>query len=141
VADPTGLGIFYRNSRTRITDITDGTSQTVMIGERAWQDSNGIWAGAVSGAVLRPGPRNPWQSTTAPAPTLVLAHNNWINIKTDADGGLDDFSSYHTNGVNVLFADGSVHFIHSITSDGPDHQAFWALGTRASGDLVTGLDY
>src|SRR5207248_2292325 len=141
VTDPTGAGVFYRNSRTRLIEITDGTSQTVMIGERAWADSKGIWAGAPSGAVLRPGPRNPWQSVTAPAPTLVLAHNNWINIKTDADGGLDDFSGYHSGGVNLLFADGSVHFIRSITVDGPQRQAFWALGTRAGGDSVQGLDY
>jgi prepilin-type N-terminal cleavage/methylation domain-containing protein/prepilin-type processing-associated H-X9-DG protein len=141
VADPTGLGVFYRNSRTRSTDITDGTSQTVMIGERAWADSQGIWAGAPAGAVLRPGPRNPWPTVTAPAPTLVLAHNNWLNIKTDADGGLDDFSSYHTGGANLLFADGSVHFLRSITADGPERYAFWALGTRAGGDSVAGLDY
>src|SRR5262245_50080100 len=44
VADPTGLGVFYRNSRTRLVSITDGTSQTVMIGDRAWADSQGIWA-------------------------------------------------------------------------------------------------
>jgi prepilin-type N-terminal cleavage/methylation domain-containing protein/prepilin-type processing-associated H-X9-DG protein len=141
VADPTGLGIFYRNSRTRLTDVKDGTSQTVMIGDRAWADSQGTWAGAPSGAVMRPGPRNPWQNTTAPAPCLVLAHNNWINIKTDSDGGLDDFSSYHTDGVNLLFADGSVHFLHSITSDGPQRQAFWAMGTRDGGEVISGLDY
>jgi prepilin-type N-terminal cleavage/methylation domain-containing protein/prepilin-type processing-associated H-X9-DG protein len=141
VADPTGLGVFYRNSKTRLTDITDGTSQTVMIGDRAWADSQGIWAGAPSGAVLRPGVRNPWQLATAPAPTLVLAHNNWINIKTDADGGLDDFSSYHTGGVNLLFADGSVHFVASITADGPTRWAFWAMGTRAGGETISGIDY
>jgi prepilin-type N-terminal cleavage/methylation domain-containing protein/prepilin-type processing-associated H-X9-DG protein len=141
VADPTGLGVFYRNSRTRLTDITDGTSQTVMAGERAWADSQGIWAGVPSGAVLRPGSRNPWQTVTAPAPTLVLAHNNWINIKTDADGGLDDFSGYHSGGVNLVFADGSVHFIRNITVDGPQRQAFWALGTRAGGGSVQGLDF
>jgi prepilin-type processing-associated H-X9-DG protein len=141
VADPTGEGVFYRNSRTRFTDITDGTSQTVMIGDRAWVDSQGIWAGAPSGAQLRPGVRNPWQTAIAPAPCLVLAHNNWINIKTDADGGLDDFSSYHTGGVNLLFADGSVHFVRSITVDGPERQAFWAMGTRAGGDSVQGLSY
>jgi prepilin-type N-terminal cleavage/methylation domain-containing protein/prepilin-type processing-associated H-X9-DG protein len=141
VADPTGLGIFYRNSRTRFTDLSDGTSQTVMVGDRAWADSQGVWAGAPSGAVLRPGPRNPWQTVTAPAPCLVLAHNNWINIKTDSDGGLDDFSGYHTGGVNLLFADGSVHFVHSITAEGQNHQDFWALGTRAGGEVIQSLDY
>jgi prepilin-type N-terminal cleavage/methylation domain-containing protein/prepilin-type processing-associated H-X9-DG protein len=141
VADPTGLGVFYRNSRVRLTDITDGTSQTVMVGDRSWADSNGIWAGAPSGGVMRPGPRNPWQSAIAPAPCLVLAHNNWINIKTDADGGLDDFSSYHTGGVNLLFGDGSVHFVRSITGDGQEHRDFWALGTRAGGEVIVSLEY
>jgi prepilin-type processing-associated H-X9-DG protein len=71
----------------------------------------------------------------------VLAHNNWINIKTDADGGLDDFSSYHTGGANLLFADGSVHFVASITSEGPQHQAFFALGTRSAGDSAAALGF
>jgi prepilin-type N-terminal cleavage/methylation domain-containing protein/prepilin-type processing-associated H-X9-DG protein len=141
VADPTGDGVFYRNSRTRLTDITDGTSQTAMVGDRAWADSEGIWAGAPPGAVMRAGPRNPWQTATGPAPTFVLVHNNWVNIKTDADGGLDDFSGYHTNGVNIVFADGSVHFIRSITGDGPERRAFWALGTRAGGEVIADLDY
>src|SRR5207245_1779251 len=41
---PTGDGIFYRNSRTRIADIRDGTSSTCMIGDRAWCQTHGIWA-------------------------------------------------------------------------------------------------
>ena len=138
---PTGNGIFYRNSRTRIAEITDGTSNTVMIGDRAWSQTQGIWAGAPSGGIVQAGPENPWKSATAGAPVFVLVHNNWINITTDADGGLDDFSSNHTGGVNLLFADGSVHFLRSITVDGAERRAFWALGTRAGGEVIQGLDY
>jgi prepilin-type N-terminal cleavage/methylation domain-containing protein len=141
VADPTGLGVFHRNSRTRFADIIDGTSQTVMVGDRAWADSQGIWAGAPAGGMMRPGSRNHWRTATLPAPGLVLAHNNFINIKTDADGGLDDFSSYHIGGVNLLFADGTVHFVRSITGDGQDRWDFWALGTRAGGEVILSLDY
>jgi prepilin-type N-terminal cleavage/methylation domain-containing protein/prepilin-type processing-associated H-X9-DG protein len=140
VDDPIGNGIFYRNSTTRLTDITDGTSNTVMMGDRAWVDSQGIWAGVPTNAVIRAGSTNPWPTVTGPGPTLILAHNNWINIKTDADGGLDDFSSKHFNGVNLVFADGSVRFIRSITADGPQRYAFWAMGTRAGGDSTDGLE-
>jgi prepilin-type N-terminal cleavage/methylation domain-containing protein/prepilin-type processing-associated H-X9-DG protein len=138
---PTGDGVFYRNSRTRLTDITDGTSQTNIIGDRAWNQTMGIWAGAPSGAVARAGVRNAWPFATGSAQALVLVHNNWINITTDADGGLDDFSSNHQSGVNLLFADGSVHFLRSITVDGIERRSFWALGTRAGGEIIQGLDY
>ncbi len=141
VADPTGLGVFYRNSQTRLTDVTDGTSQTVLAGDRAWSQAMGTWAGAPAGAVMRAGAQNPWPSATAPAPCLVLAHNNWVNIRTDSDGGLDDFSSNHPGGVNLLFADGSVHFVASITGEGQLHADFQALGTRAGGEIIQQLQY
>lgn len=137
----TGDGVFYRNSRTRLADITDGASQTVMVGDRAWGQTQGIWAGAVNAGVTRPGPLNPWPNATAPAQALVLVHNNWVNVRTDADGGLDDFSSNHSGGVNLLFADGSVHFVRDITMDGQARYDFWALGTRAGGEEVRELDF
>jgi prepilin-type processing-associated H-X9-DG protein len=140
VDDSVGNGIFYCNSTVRFTDITDGTSNTTMMGDRAWLDSKGIWAGAANGAVTRPGPANPWQNTTGPAQALVLVHNNWINITTDADGGLDDFSSRHPGGANLMFADGSVRFVASITVDGPVRLAFWAMGTRAGGEMIQGIE-
>ena len=43
-------------------------------------------------------------------------------------------SSYHAGGVNVCFADGSVHFI----SDSIDFATWQALGTRGGGEVVTG---
>jgi prepilin-type N-terminal cleavage/methylation domain-containing protein/prepilin-type processing-associated H-X9-DG protein len=135
-----GEGVFYANSRIRFADITDGTSNTTIIGDRAWSQTQGIWAGAVNNGVVVAGPQNPWTLATAQAFIFPLVHNNWINIRTDADGGLDDFSSNHVNGANLLFADGSVHFIHNISA-GPEHDAFMALGTRAGGETPGGLDY
>ena len=32
----TGRGVFYRNSQTHFTDITDGLSETILIGDKAW---------------------------------------------------------------------------------------------------------
>ena len=99
----------------------------------------GAWVGAPNNALVRAGTLNPWKLATATSPVFVLVHNNWINIKTDADGGLDDFSSKHPNGVNLLFADGSVRFGRSITVDGVERLNFWALGTRAGGEVVQGI--
>ena len=150
VAGPSGRGVFYRNSRTRLTDITDGTSNTVLVGERAWANANGVWAGAVPGAVIGRGQQNPNPGSAAnwyPAAALGLMHMHLNNATADADGGLDDPSSNHPGGANFGFADGSVHFLRSIPGDNPDGTytadglAFQALGTRACQDSVQGLDY
>jgi prepilin-type N-terminal cleavage/methylation domain-containing protein/prepilin-type processing-associated H-X9-DG protein len=45
--------------------------------------------------------------------------------------------SYHTNGVNVCFADGSVHFI----SDNIAFTTWQALGTRSGHDMVDSSQY
>jgi prepilin-type N-terminal cleavage/methylation domain-containing protein/prepilin-type processing-associated H-X9-DG protein len=145
-ADPTGLGIFYRNSRTRLTDITDGTSQTIMVGERAFANAQGIWAGAVNGGVCGRGLNNPTSENAGqnsfPAPCLVLGHSHLNNPDGDADASVDDFSSMHPGGSNFLFADGSVHFIGTIPHNNPDGSYtqdslnFQGLGTRANGEVV-----
>jgi prepilin-type N-terminal cleavage/methylation domain-containing protein/prepilin-type processing-associated H-X9-DG protein len=138
---PDGLGIFYRNSATRLTDVKDGTSNTILVGERAWANVNGIWAGAINGGVCRRGKQNPCPGSGAafyPAATLVLAHSHLNNALTDTDGGLDDFSSLHFGGSNFVFADGHVAFFGSVPSDLPNGAytkgsiVFQALGTRAN---------
>jgi prepilin-type N-terminal cleavage/methylation domain-containing protein/prepilin-type processing-associated H-X9-DG protein len=46
-------------------------------------------------------------------------------------------NSYHPGGVNVCFGDGSVKFIKESISP----QAWWAIGTRGSGDIVSSDAY
>lgn len=136
----TGNGTFYRNSNIRISNLIDGTSTTVLAGDRAWGMVNGTWAGAPTSGLVHAGQFNPWPAATGNSPVFMLVHNNFINILTDSDGGLDDFSSFHTGGAQFLFADGSVRFLASITSDGPLRRAFWAMGTRAGHEIVQGLE-
>jgi len=138
-------GSFYRNSKIPLTDLTDGTSHTALVGERACGITQGTWAGAIPGARMRLGPKNPANSINPNMdfdPDLfVLIHANVINA-TNAqsnDGGTDDASSFHTGGANHLYGDGHVAFIRNLGgvkgSPAPaDRLAYWAMGTRADGD-------
>src|SRR5262249_35700471 len=118
--DARGRGMMFRNSGVRLADVTDGASQTILIGERAWTISQGVWPGVVTGGVLRRGPANRCPRTGSlfyPPPTLVQAHCHLLNTDTDEDGGLDDFSSRHPGGAQFLFADGSIHFLKDVLRD------------------------
>jgi prepilin-type N-terminal cleavage/methylation domain-containing protein/prepilin-type processing-associated H-X9-DG protein len=153
--DGLGNGLFFRNSGVRLAYVTDGTSQTVMIMERAWADAEGTWTGAIPNGLIVRGPMNPCPLSGDPtylAPCLVLLHCHLMNTNSDFDGGLDDPSSFHPGGANVLFADGSVHFLKSVQGDAgtnPDGSTRYtptsliqqALGTRAGGEVVSADSY
>jgi len=153
--DGLGRGVFFRNSGTSISALTDGTSQTILVEERAWGNARGCWAGAVANGVILRGTFNACPGsaeTTYLAPCLVLAHCHMLNTNSDADSGLDDASSFHPGGGNMLFGDGSVRFLKSIPTDAgtradgstiytPASLIFQALGTRASGEVVSADSY
>jgi prepilin-type processing-associated H-X9-DG protein len=153
--DGLGNGVLFRNSRIRLADITDGSSQTIVVAERAWSINSGLWAGVISNGVIRRGPANPCPKTGAlfhPAATLVQAHCNLLNTVADPDGGLDDFCSRHPGGANVVFADGSVHFLKSVlrnsgtrsngsTIYSPASLVLQALGTRSGGEVLSADAY
>jgi prepilin-type N-terminal cleavage/methylation domain-containing protein/prepilin-type processing-associated H-X9-DG protein len=143
-----GMGIFFRNSHVRLADVTDGSSKTIMAGEHACQNAQGIWAGAVNGSMVLRGAQNPCPgAATDKAPSFVLSHTHLNNATSDTDGGLDDPSSGHTGGSNFVFADGSVRFLTDVPGDPPDGSnppytqdsiVFQALGTRAGGEVISG---
>ena len=128
-----GNGCFYRNSRTRVADIPDGTSNTIFAIERESKRSpRTTWVGAPTGSVNPP--INPAYDDEGP-PTLVLTNTGPAGERRVPNNALDhveDASSRHTAGVNTLLGDGSVRMIrNSITP------ATWeALGTRAGGEVV-----
>jgi len=130
-----GDGMYFRNSKIRQSDVTDGTSKTIAVGERAHQLGNATWVGSVTGAILFPddgntvGQRHPENSSG-----MVLGHAGEGIGPGDDGGDVNQFYSRHGPGVNFVFVDGHVTFLPSTT----DKKAYLALSTRAGGEPVSG---
>jgi prepilin-type N-terminal cleavage/methylation domain-containing protein/prepilin-type processing-associated H-X9-DG protein len=141
-----GAGVFYRNSKIKIASIIDGTSNTIIAGERSSNHSPSTWTGAV------PGGRCPaWMANQPPSPyspppgapydnadfgeALVLAHGNGTHLPS-ADFPIfdpDTFYSMHAGqGANFLFGDGSVHFLTSSINPA----TYQAMCTIAGGEVI-----
>ena len=120
-----GDGVFYRRDfqkKKRLTDITDGTSGTFMIGEDipsinahcTWPYANGV--GGTTAV-----PPN-WNKR--PNGTLYDPYNDWPHLYS--------FRSRHPGGVQFATADGAVRFLPQTMS----LAAYRAMGTYAAGDGV-----
>src|SRR5262245_50738869 len=130
-----GEGLFFRNSRVRIAEITDGTSNTLAVGERATNLAYVTWAGAVNLGVVKNLSRIPGADDQE-WPVFVLAHTGTViegQLPNNTTGHADDFTSRHPGGVNFLFADGSVRFVHNNINE----WTWVALGTRAGNEPAT----
>lgn len=141
VADQTaslGNGVFYRNSRTRIEDIIDGTSQTILLGERSSNLALATWTGAVSGGIVAPVQPSP--SPPADAPVLILGHTGTLaepHLPNNPQPHVADFCSRHPDRVHFLFGDGSVRGLRGSI----DPAAWVGLGTRAGNEPVLPKDF
>jgi type II secretory pathway pseudopilin PulG len=101
---PTGMsGPLYRNSNTRIPQITDGTTNVLLVGERVFSGggTGAYWAGL-------PGPSS---NQTACWAGLVTAHLRTIHQPTlpMINGHWAGLSSHHPGIVQAITCDGSVH--------------------------------
>jgi prepilin-type N-terminal cleavage/methylation domain-containing protein/prepilin-type processing-associated H-X9-DG protein len=133
----TGTGIFYRNSRVRLADVTDGASATLALGERAALFTQTPWAGVMTGGTVRTTPGAPvFTSSYELAPTMVLARvgNKPLN---DPHCEPYDFFSPHGEVVHFLFADGSVHALTASSSV----TVLQALATRAGSEVIGSGDW
>ena len=122
----TGNGILYGGSSVRLTEITDGTSMTLMIGERIVPrgGERGWWTGPGLAAACPAG----WTDVVLPASDIL----GFGGVRT-ASGGFQDWyhwSSHHSKGVHFVTADNSVRFVKFNV----DPTLFQSFCTRAAGD-------
>jgi prepilin-type N-terminal cleavage/methylation domain-containing protein/prepilin-type processing-associated H-X9-DG protein len=131
-------GIFYRNSKIGLRDITDGSSTTLMGGERSQNVANATWVGMIPFGQACNNPTWPVQDCEA-SNVLILGHTGpspdeqWIDTPNYSKAGADDFHSLHPGGCNFLFADGSIRFVKETINP----LEFSYLATRAGGELVS----
>lgn len=115
-------GPFYRNSRVGFRNVTDGTSNTIFIGEHSSRLSDKTWVGVVPGAFTHPRFLTPENGPDAAA-TLTLMHMGPSGGELDITGfpiihpvnfptlHVGQMFSEHPAGGNVLYGDGSVRFM------------------------------
>jgi prepilin-type N-terminal cleavage/methylation domain-containing protein/prepilin-type processing-associated H-X9-DG protein len=122
-------GVFYQNSHTRITDITDGSSNTLCIGECMWDTVTGktaaIWAGMEG-----------WVAPDSSSGTVRISDCMWYVDQASAQvngTAPQAFSSRHPNGAMFGFCDGSVRFFRNDSD--PNNIRF--LAGRNDGVIVS----
>jgi len=133
---PGGDGLFFRNSKVSLRDITDGTAQTIALGERSHRLGEATWVGSVTNAIMFPTDNDDiGRYRTETSSGMVLRHVGEGVGPGDRRGDVNQFFSVHSGGgVNFLFADGHVSFLKSTMN----YQTYKALATRAGGEVVSG---
>ncbi len=142
-------GIFWVDSKTRIRDITDGTSNTLLVGERAWEyktvhptNGNVVTMQANAGNMWVTRSSNDGNNecngcgyTDSLAVTGLSVNgkdilNSMGNVAHNRIRGR--LSSLHAGGVQVTMADGSVRFL----SENLSTTTLNRIGNRRDGNVV-----
>lgn len=143
--NPDDKGILFRNSNIKIRDITDGASNTIVVGERSHQhrfvgattviQADSTWYAAIPDAT-RPAGMAMASMTEGPA-SLILGHVGQGGMMTmqhppNTTNHIANFSSKHEGGAHFLLGDGAVRFL----SENMNYDTFRYLGTISDGNVI-----
>jgi prepilin-type N-terminal cleavage/methylation domain-containing protein/prepilin-type processing-associated H-X9-DG protein len=146
-----GTGVFYPNSHVAIADVSDGTSATLMVGERSRNLADAAWPGSF-GSRTEPAPlctKAGWpiqscvglmfllMGRTGPSSDIISGSIPGGSTPNHPAAGADDFWSRHPVGCNFSFCDGSVRFVKETVAP----MVFTGLASRAGGEVISADQY
>ncbi|MEZ6131033.1 MAG: DUF1559 domain-containing protein [Planctomycetaceae bacterium] len=123
-------GILYRNSDTAMRDITDGTSNTFLVGEISSKAANSnSYRAWIQGASNGSGNTANYACKNINRPMGPSGYSGGVATRLFGDVR---FGSNHTGGAHFLLGDGTVRFI----SENIDFNIYRALATRSEGEVI-----
>jgi len=127
-------GLLYTDSSVRFAEITDGTSFTLMVGERPIRPNlqYGRWFGGWGHWSFADGFLGVQETKLPPSSGCLSPPYPYVADNVENACAAYHFWSFHPGGANFLFADGSVHFAPYNAG-----QFLPALATRAGAEAVT----
>jgi prepilin-type N-terminal cleavage/methylation domain-containing protein/prepilin-type processing-associated H-X9-DG protein len=135
-----GFADYSTGQVVTIASCTDGTSSTILVGEvlPLSDASNCFWSGAgpLAGTTVPLG----WDSNSYPA-GAPNCNQHWQSGSAPPgcrySSASKGFRSRHPGGANMLFADGSVHFLKQSIN----LVTYCALGSRNGGEVISADAY
>jgi prepilin-type processing-associated H-X9-DG protein len=138
-------GPFHVNSKVQIVSITDGTSNTLAMGERTFNDP-GLRSSSIAESTLTVH-ASLWRNGWFPPLSNIRVPLDQINYRVPPGltgtalnlaflKRLLGYSSDHAGGANFAFCDGSVRFL----SNGVNQITLQMLATRAGGEVIPSLN-
>lgn len=131
IVSPVMFG-YTQNRCAKFRDITDGTSNTLAVGETTWNFKNYLWSATAC-------PGNPALNGTSRWGTARWGVGypnsglgNTATVMNNFAGSPAGYSSQHVGGIHILMADGTVRFI----SQNIGFTTYTALSTKAGGEVL-----
>ena len=126
--DSDNNGLLFLNSRMRYNQILDGSSNTILLGEKIALENDLGWMSGTRATLRNTG------AFTLPKRTRRGVYLQEEESDSTIVGG---FGSFHTGGGNFVFADGSVRFL----SESIEMELYQNLGNRNDGAMIGGTFY